>query len=101
MTDAYRLLIGGESVDAASGETFDSIDPSTGEVFASVAKGGADDAHRAVAAARAAFDQGPWPGMKGRERAGYLMKVADLVKQNAGRLAELEARDAGHTIRPA
>ena len=101
MTDTYRMLIGGELVDSASGRTFDSIDPSTGEPFARVARAGREDAERAVRAARAAFDQGPWPRMKGRERSAYLLKVADLVKQNAGTLAELEARDAGHTIRMA
>ena len=47
MTDAYRLLIDGELTDAASGETFDSIDPSTGQPLASVAKGGAEDARQA------------------------------------------------------
>jgi aldehyde dehydrogenase (NAD+) len=101
MTDPYRLLIGSQLVDAVSGETFDTVDPSTGEAFATVAKGGAEDARRAVEAARKAFDEGPWPRMKGRERAQSLLKVADLVKQNAGHLAELEARDAGHTIRMA
>jgi aldehyde dehydrogenase (NAD+) len=101
MTDSYQLVIGGQLSDAASGETFDSIDPSTGEPFATVAKAGAEDVAKAAKAARAAFDQGPWPRMKGRERAEYLLKVADLVKQNAGALAELEARDAGHTIRMA
>jgi acyl-CoA reductase-like NAD-dependent aldehyde dehydrogenase len=101
MTDPYELVIGGELVGAASGETFDSIDPSTGEAFATVALGGSEDARRAVEAARRAFDEGPWPKMKGRERAAALLKVADLVKQNAGALAELEAKDAGHTIRMA
>jgi aldehyde dehydrogenase (NAD+) len=101
MTDPYKLVIGGEMVDAASAKTFDSLDPSTGEAFATVAKGGQEDARRAVDAARKAFDEGPWPRMKGRERAAALLKVADLVKQNAGALAELEARDAGHTIRMA
>src|SRR6266545_1791655 len=101
MADTYRLVIGGELADAASGETFDSIDPSTGGAFASVAKAGAEDVRRAVEAARTAFDEGPWPRMKGRERAAAMLKVADLVKQNAGALAELEARDAGHTIRMA
>src|SRR5438105_4425045 len=101
MTETYRLVIGGELTDAASGATFDSIDPSTGEAFAAVAKGGAEDADRAVAAARKAFDEGPWPRMKGRERAQHLLKVADLVKRNAAALAELEARDGGHTIRMA
>src|SRR5712691_3644566 len=99
MADNYKLLIGGELTDAASGESFYSIDPSTGEIFAQVAKGGAEDARRAAQAARKAFDEGPWPRMRGRERAQYLMKVADIVKQNAGHLAELEAMDAGHTIR--
>lgn len=101
MADTYQLLIGGELTDAASGETFDTIDPSTGEAFASVAKGGPEEADRAVRAARRAFDEGPWPRMKGRERAQLLLRVADLVKQNAGPLAELEARDGGHTIRMA
>ena len=101
MTESYQLLIGGELPDATSGETFETIDPSTGEPFARVAKGGSEDARRAVEAARKAFDEGPWPKMKGRERAQHLLKVADLVKQNAGHLAELEARDAGHTIRMA
>ncbi|TMK96451.1 MAG: aldehyde dehydrogenase family protein [Actinobacteria bacterium] len=101
MADRYQLVIGGQLADAASGETFDSIDPSTGKAFATVGKGGAEDARRAAEAARKAFDQGPWPKMKGRERAAALLKVADLVKQNAGALAELEAKDAGHTIRMA
>jgi aldehyde dehydrogenase (NAD+) len=101
MTDAYKLIIGGELADASSGETLESIDPSTGQAFATVAKGGKEDAERAIQAARTAFDDGPWPRMKGRERAKYLLAVADLVKQHAGELAELEARDAGHTIRMA
>ena len=99
MAERFQLWIGGESSDAASGETFDSIDPSTGEVYAQVAKAGKEDAVRAAQAARTAFDEGPWPKMRGRERAQYLLKVAELVKQNAGRLAELETNDAGHTIR--
>ncbi|MFN2589703.1 MAG: aldehyde dehydrogenase [Actinomycetota bacterium] len=101
MPDPYRLVIGGELIDAVSGETFESIDPSTGEAFATVARGGPDDVRRALEVARRAFDEGPWPKMKGRERARYLLKVADLVKENAAALADLEARDAGHTIRMA
>jgi aldehyde dehydrogenase (NAD+) len=101
MTETFQLLVGGELTDAASGETFDTIDPSTGVVYAKVAKAGPQDAERAAQAARSAFDDGPWPRMKGRERAQYLLKVADLVKANAGRLAQLEAHDAGHTIRMA
>ena len=101
MSDTYQLVLGTGPADAASGETFESIDPSTGEAFAQVAKAGPEDVDRAVEAARAAFDEGPWPRMKGRERAVPLLRVAELVKQHAGELAELEARDGGHTIRMA
>ena len=101
MSDTYRLVIGGELVEAASGETFDSIDPSTGEVFARVAQAGAEDVRRAAEAARRAFDEGPWPRMKGRERAKHLLAVADGIKQAAKELAETEARDSGGTIRKA
>ena len=81
MTETHQMLIGGELVDAADGRTFDTLDPSTGEVYGHVARAGAEDARRAVQAARKAFDEGPWPRMRGRERAGYLLKVADLAKE--------------------
>jgi aldehyde dehydrogenase (NAD+) len=101
MTDTYQLVIDGGRSDAASGETFESIDPSTGEVFATVAKAGKEDVRRAVEAARTAFDQGPWPKMKGRDRAKALLAIADGIKKSAGDLAELESRDSGGTIRKA
>ncbi len=62
-----RLLIGGEWVDALSGATFPSVNPSTGEVIAELAEADGADADRAVAAARAAFD-GPWSRLKPRQR---------------------------------
>src|SRR3990170_4803534 len=101
MTETNRLVIGGDLAEAASGETFESIDPSTGQVFATVAKAGKEDVGRATEAARAAFDQGPWPRMKGRERAAALLAVADGIKKAAWGLAETEARDSGGTIRKA
>ncbi|HJV05185.1 MAG TPA: aldehyde dehydrogenase family protein, partial [Actinomycetota bacterium] len=101
MTETYRLVIGGELVDAASGETFESIDPSTGETFARVAKAGKEDVRRAAQAARNAFAQGPWPRMRGRDRARALLAVADGIKQAAKDLAPLESRDSGGTIRKA
>jgi aldehyde dehydrogenase (NAD+) len=97
----YKLLIGGDLVDAASGETFETIDPSTGEVFTTVPKAGTEDVQRALEIARMAFDEGPWPRMRGRERAALMLKVADLVKEHGKELAELEARDSGATIRKA
>jgi aldehyde dehydrogenase (NAD+) len=100
MTD-YQLVIDGELIDSASEETFESIDPSTGRVFAEVAKAGPEDVRRAVQAARKAFDEGPWPRMRGRDRAKALLAVADLIKKNGADLAELESRDSGGTIRKA
>ena len=99
--ETYRLVIGGDLVDAASGETFESIDPSTGAAFARVARAGEEDVQRAARAARAAFDEGPWPRMKGKDRAAALLAVADGIKRAAGHLAEMEARDSGGTIRKA
>jgi aldehyde dehydrogenase (NAD+) len=101
MTDQYKLVIGSDISDAASGETFESIDPSTGEPFAEVAKAGKDDVRRAAEAARNAFDEGPWPRMRGRDRARALLAVADGIKQAAKELAPLESRDSGGTIRKA
>jgi aldehyde dehydrogenase (NAD+) len=101
MTETYRLVIGGELTDAASGETFESIDPSTGEPFAHVAKAGKEDVGRAAGAARKAFDEGPWPRMRGRDRAKALLAVADGIKQAAKELAPLESKDSGGTIRKA
>ena len=57
---AYRMLIGGEWVEARSGETFETVNPFTGRAWATVPRAGAADADAAVRAARAAFDDGPW-----------------------------------------
>ena len=67
-----KLFINGEWAEAASGETFPTHAPSTGEKIADVAKAGREDAQRAIAAARKAFDDGPWPRMAGKERAEKL-----------------------------
>jgi aldehyde dehydrogenase (NAD+) len=99
--ETYRLVIDGDLVDAASGETFESIDPSTGRPFATVAQAGGEDVRKAAQAARKAFDEGPWARMKGKDRAMALLAVADGIKKAAGELAETEARDSGGTIRKA
>lgn len=101
MSDRFPLVIDGDELDAASGETFESIDPSTGDAFVDVAKAGAPDVARATESARRAFDEGPWPKMRGRERAKHLYAVADGIKERASQLAELEAQDSGGTIRKA
>ena len=57
----YRMLIGGEWVDARSGETFECVDPFTGRAWAKIPRAGAEDVDAAVAPRVRAFDDGPWP----------------------------------------
>jgi len=93
---ANKLLINGKWVDAASGKTFPTINPSTGEVITRVAEADAADVDKAVAAARAAFDKGPWRRKMTASHRGVLMnKLADLVEKHAEELAQLEALDNG------
>jgi aldehyde dehydrogenase (NAD+) len=95
----FPLFIDGATAEAASGATFESLDPSTGQVHATVARAGPADVERAVAAARAAFEDGRWSGLKPEKRAGVLQAVAAKLKEQAGRLVDLEVRDSGGTIR--
>ncbi|HEV2894812.1 MAG TPA: aldehyde dehydrogenase family protein, partial [Actinomycetota bacterium] len=95
----YQLWIDGAPTDAASGETFETLDPSTGQAHATVARAGQVDAGRAVAAARAAFEDGRWSGLKPERRAAVLQAVAAKLKEEAGRLVDLEVRDSGGTVR--
>jgi acyl-CoA reductase-like NAD-dependent aldehyde dehydrogenase len=95
----YGLFIDGEFVRAASGETFETHDPSTGEVVAAVARAGAEDADLALAAARRAFDEGPWPTMRPEERTRRLLRVLERLVAAQEEIAALETADAGHTVR--
>ena len=97
----YKMLINGELCDAASGETFATYNPATGEKIAEVPKADRADAERAIAAARVAFDEGPWPKMSGKERADKLRAIAQVISDNSAELSEIEARDGGGTIRKA
>ncbi len=92
------LYIGGQWTPAASGARSDVVDPATGGVVGTVAEGDATDIDRAVAAARTAFEDGPWPRMSGRERARVLNRVAALIRENAQELAELESLDVGKPV---
>jgi aminomuconate-semialdehyde/2-hydroxymuconate-6-semialdehyde dehydrogenase len=94
-----KMFIDGKYVDAASGETFESRNPSTNEVIAKVAKGDASDVDRAVRAARKAFDEGPWPKMPVAERSAILMKVGAGIRKRLDELSELESMDQGKPIR--
>jgi aldehyde dehydrogenase (NAD+) len=94
-----RLFVGGQWVDAASGRTFPSFNPSTGEVLAQIAEGDAEDADRAVAAARAAFD-GPWRRMKPSERQRLLWELADAIEEHYEELMLLEVLEMGSPVGP-
>ena len=96
--ERFRMLIGGEAVDARSGDTFDSQNPYTGQPWAQVPDGGPEDVDAAVAAARAALD-GDWGGLTGFARAALLRRLGDLISENAERLARLEVNDSGKLYR--
>ncbi len=96
--DEQRLYIDGAWVEAQAGETFPTIDPATGEEIARVARARAGDADRAIAAARRAFDEGPWSTAPPRERAALLRRIARRLHAEANELARLESRDAGKLL---
>src|SRR5271167_3074757 len=79
----YKNYVNGEWVASASGETFPVYDPSTEEVIAQVAAAGAADVDRAVKAARAAFDSGPWPTTTAQDRGRILFKLAEQTPLTA------------------
>ncbi|KAF1855596.1 hypothetical protein Lal_00000726 [Lupinus albus] len=93
-----RHFIDGAWCDSANGETFERVSPSHGVVVSRSAKGGRDDAERAIAAARKAFDASIWSRISGKERATVLLKVADLIEANVERMAILETLESGKPI---
>ncbi|MEU8990733.1 aldehyde dehydrogenase family protein [Streptomyces sp. NPDC048558] len=93
-----RLFIGGRWREAADGARAEVVDPSRGAVVTTVADAGAADVDAAVRAAREAFDDGAWSGSSGRERGRVLYRVAELIRENADTIAELESRDVGKPI---
>ncbi|MFP1627619.1 aldehyde dehydrogenase family protein [Streptomyces sp. 5K101] len=99
MSAAQQTIhVGGEWRSAASGATREIIDPVDTRVFAVVSEGGVADADDAVAAARAAFDDGTWPRTPVAERAALLRRVAALLERDRERIAGLESQDAGKTL---
>ena len=90
-------IIGGHTVESASGKTFETLNPATGKVLAWMAEGDAADVERAVKAARAAFN-GPWSKWKPYQRQALLMRVHDLVDQRFEEMALLETLDNGSPI---
>ncbi len=97
-TRRYQLFIDGKWVDAESGRTFETPNPSTGETLAEIAEGDAADINKAVEAARRAYE-GKWSKMSARDRGRLLYKLSQLIEQHTADLAALETADNGKPIR--
>ena len=95
---SYQLYINGEFVAPTSAATLDVIDPSTTEIIARTPDAGRDDVDRAVRAARAAFDDGPWSKATAQDRGRILFRLAQIVRDRADDLAEIETRNSGKPI---
>jgi betaine-aldehyde dehydrogenase/aminobutyraldehyde dehydrogenase len=89
----HKNLVGGEWVDAASGETMEVLNPSTGEAIAEVPRCGAEDVERAVEAARKALPE--WLEKTPKDRMELLLKLADVIDEHADELARLESQNVG------
>src|SRR6476646_10484025 len=93
-----QMLVDGNDVEALSGERFSRESPAHDAVVSTYPQAAPEDVDRAVAAARRAFDEGPWRRMSGAERARVLVRVAELVRRDAEQLARLEALESGKPI---
>ena len=94
----YQLYINGEFVAPQAAATLDVLDPATSEVLGRIPDASPADVDRAVKAARTAFDEGPWKDATAQERGRILLKLANIVRDRADELAELETRNTGKPI---
>jgi phenylacetaldehyde dehydrogenase len=98
LDEKHQLLIGGRWLPAAAGEAFAVENPARETTISQVALGRAEDVNRAVAAARAAFDTGGWPGMNPSLRGQLLWRLADLIERHTEEFAQLESLDNGKPL---
>jgi aldehyde dehydrogenase (NAD+) len=96
--ESPRMVIGGKSLDADSGETFDLINPATGQVLTKVPRGGHAEVDAAVAAARQAHEDGRWRNLRPGKRTEILYKLGELIKKNGTELAQIESLDSGKPV---
>ena len=94
----YRMYINGEFVESAGKKYIPVIDPSTEEIMAEVPEANEEDVNRAVAAARTAFDSGAWPQTTAQDRGRILFRLAERIRKEAAKLAEVESRNSGKPI---
>ncbi len=97
----YSLYINGEFVPSSSGKTFDSKNPFNGQPLARISRASVEDAQRAIASARKAFDDGSWTTMSREERGALIKAVSDKINEHKTELEQLEVEDSGSTIRKA
>jgi aldehyde dehydrogenase (NAD+) len=90
-----RILVGGEWVTPSSGSTITVIDSHTEQAYFTVAEAQPADIDRAVAAARDAFDHGPWPRLTHAQRAAYLRALGEEVVKRSGAIQQMWPREAG------
>jgi phenylacetaldehyde dehydrogenase len=98
LKDAKKMYIDGKFVDAKSGKTFPVFNPATGDVLAHVAEGDAADIDLAIAAARRAFDHGPWRKFSPSQRARLIYQLADKMEERLEDFALLESLDNGKPL---
>jgi len=95
----HKMLINGKWVESASGKRFPTFNPATGEVLSEVAEGDREDINRAVKAARAAFETGPWSKMTPSERGRAVWRLADLLEKHLEDFAQIESLDNGKPLK--
>ncbi|MDP8265700.1 MAG: aldehyde dehydrogenase family protein [Candidatus Aceula meridiana] len=95
----YNLFIDGQWIAPQAGEYIDCVNPSTGEVIAQIAKANQKDTQGAISAAKTAFKDGQWSKLSVKERGQRLVKIADLIREYAKELGELESKNTGKTIK--
>src|ERR1700736_5270219 len=98
VSKTQKILINGKWVKAASGKAFPTYNPATGEVLSRVAEGDKEDINRAVKAARAAFESGPWLKITPSERGRMIWKLGDLIEKHLEEFAHLESLDNGKPL---
>ncbi len=101
ISKTQKLLINGKWVEAASGKTFLTLNPATGDTLSHVAEGDKEDINRAVNAARAAFETGPWSKITPSQRGRMIWKIGDLIEKHLEEFAQLESLDNGKPLKVA
>ncbi|XP_076023578.1 mitochondrial 10-formyltetrahydrofolate dehydrogenase-like [Genypterus blacodes] len=91
----HQCFLNGRFEDAENGKTYNTINPTDGSVICNVSYASVGDVDRAVAAAKEAFDNGPWGRMNPRDRGSLLYKLADLMEEHQEELATIESIDSG------